>query len=88
MVFNGHAGVGGDGGVVKHAVHALQGVYPGVYFGAVGAVAGYGLEGVENDVADVVGQDILLEALFGGGVDYHRGSLLVFFMLWNPLLTL
>ena len=36
MVFNGHAGVGGDGGVVKDAVHALQGVYPGGDFGAVG----------------------------------------------------
>ena len=51
-------------------------------------MAGGAPEGVINDVPDAVGQDILLEAGFGGGVDYHRGSLLVFFMLWHPLLTL
>jgi hypothetical protein len=37
-------------------------------------MAGYGFEGIEDDPADVIAHDILVEAAFGAGVDYHEGS--------------
>ena len=74
MVFDGYAGVFRDFGVRYDAVHVLQGVHPGIYFGLFGAVAGYGFEGVGDNAADVIGHDILAEAAFCAGVDYHRAQ--------------
>ena len=63
---------GAVGGVFLFAGVFLCGVAAaGVWVRVELVVAGYGLEGAGDDAADVIGHDILPEAAFCAGVDYH-----------------